>query len=229
MSAQRQGALVLLWRGWRVIVPVVVANAVIQAALVGWDATLDRGGLLLVAALASAAAFAAAHGMVASAALEAPGGPVRWRAVWHRLRRHGLRYATWALGLLLVLSLAMTLNDLAALVLVGATAVLPIAALDDRGSPPAALLRTIRRHPWRWLALALLTAVILGVGIVVSGFTVFFLRGALAAFIVWLIGGLLVSWLTVVWARTYRDAWDVVEASDSAAEVTATPGDAVWG
>ena len=59
---------VRMWRGWRVILPVVVANAVVQALLVWPPYTYDSGWWVVVSALISALAV----GMVLLAAAEAP-------------------------------------------------------------------------------------------------------------------------------------------------------------
>ena len=65
-------ALVRMWRGWAVIVPVVIVNAILQALLIWTDPTPGDGAVPVLLALASALVFIVAYGLAAELATTSP-------------------------------------------------------------------------------------------------------------------------------------------------------------
>jgi hypothetical protein len=190
-----------------VIVPVVILNALVQALLV-WPAyTYDSGWYTALSAVLSGVAFLVAYGLVASAALDVPVRRVGWRQVWARLRTHLGRYALWAVLLLVAVSIGLAIYTVPGLLVMALTPFLLLAALDGRPNPVATNFRTVGRRFWRWL----LTVTIVGLGVLlgslIAGFTAFFWHGGIGSALVWLVGGLLLAWITVGWALIYRSAW----------------------
>jgi hypothetical protein len=222
-------SIVRMWRGWRVIVPVIVVNALVQALLMWPPFAYDAMWWFWLSAVLSAVALGGSFALVAATALRVEDGPVHWAAAVAPVRRHVIGYTLWAATWLITVSIGLALYTLPGLVVAALTPYLLIAALDGHRNALGRNLRTIGRRPWRWLLTTALVGLGLLVGVVASGLFTFFVRPPLAAFVVWLIGGLLVAWLTVVWARIYRDAWDVKEANKPAEDVTATPREAVGG
>lgn len=209
-----------LWRGWRVIVPVIVVNAVVQALLVWPPYTYDTGWWAVIGALLSALVFGASFGLVASAALHVADGPVSWPAAIGTLRAHARGYTLWAVVWLLAVSVGLALNTVPGLLVAALTPFLLLAALDGRGNALAVNLRTIGRRFWRWLVTVAIIGVVLFVSDIGAGLFTFFIRNPLASLTVWLLGGLAIAWFTTAWALIYRSAW-----SDSS-EVEAVPADA---
>ena len=210
-------AAVRMWRGWSVIVPVVVVNALVQALLV-WPAfTYDSGWYTALSAVVSAVAFALAYALVASVALDVPSGRVGWAQAWSRVRTNLVGYALWAVLLLVVVSVGLAVYTVPGLLVLALTPFLLIAALDGRGNALAVDVRTIGRRFWRWLVTVAITGVGVLLGSVIAGFTAFFWRGGIAAALVWLVGGLLLSWITVAWGLIYRSAWMPVPDEPAAA------------
>lgn len=216
-----------MWRGWRVVVPVVVVNALVQAALVWPPFTYDTGWWVALSALLSAVMLGISFGLVAVTALRVDDGPVGWGQAIADLREQSGPYSLWALVWLVAVSIGLALYTLPGLVVAALTPYLLIAALDGHRNALGRNLLTIGRRPWRWLLTTALVGLGLLVGVVASGLFTFFVRLPLAALVAWLIGGLLAAWVTVVWARIYRGAWDVVATSAPTGEATAIPGEAV--
>ena len=202
ISALGRAALTM-WRGWRVVLPVVVANALLQSLLAMPDGSLEQGALLTLLAVLSAVAFLFGYAFIGASALLSPRGPVRWTDVRRQLAGTLAPYALWALILLLATGAAMVLHRGAALLLHAVTVFVLIAALDGKRNPLAANVRAIGRRFWRWLVTAAITTAVIGLGIGFAGVTMFFLRAPLGALVVWLVAGLLVSWMTTAWALIY--------------------------
>lgn len=200
-------AAVRMWRGWAVIVPVVILNALVQAVLVWPPFTYDSGWYTALSAIVSAVAFLLAYGLIASVALGVSAGRVGWVKAWATLRSRLGSYSLWAVGLLVVASVGLALYTVPGLLVLALTPFLLLAALDGRSNPLAVNVRTIGRRFWRWLLTMAITGLGVLIGTLVAGFTAFFWRGGLAAALVWLVGGLLLAWLTVAWALIYRGAW----------------------
>lgn len=206
VSALASG-FVRMWRGWRVIVPVVVANAIVQALLVWPQSTYDLGWWVILSALLSALAFGVSFGLVAATALEVSDGRVSWQGPVSTLRSHISAYALWAIVWLLAVSVGLALNTVPGLLVAALTPFLLLAALDGQGNALVRNLRTIGRRFWRWLLTAVVIGVMLFISDVSAGLFTFFIRNPLASLTVWLVGGLVIAWVTTAWALIYRSAW----------------------
>jgi len=195
-----------MWRGWRVIVPIVLVSAVLQAALT-WPAySVDRGWLFLLLAALSGLVLLVAFGLIAATALRVADGRVGWATAQGALRAHGLRYLLWSLGLTLVVLAGLTVYRVPGIVVVAVTPFLLLAALDGASNPLAVNFRVIGRRFWRWLVTVLIMAALLVVSSLGAGFFTFFVRTPLAALVVWLVGGFVMAWWTTAWALIYRNA-----------------------
>jgi hypothetical protein len=198
--------LVRMWRGWSVIVPVVIVNALLQALLVWPDATPMIDSSAILDAVVSGLAFLASYGLVAATALHVADGRVGWRQVSVVLRQHGLRFTLWAVGLGLVAALGFAVYTVPGLIVLALTPFLLLAALDGQANPLAANFRTIGRRFWRWLGTTIITGVVVIVGALGSGLFTFFTRGSFASLVVWFVAGLVLAWFTTAWALIYRSA-----------------------
>ena len=216
-------AAVRMWRGWSVIVPVVVVNAILQGLLVWPPFTYATGWYTVLSAVVSGLVFLVGYGLVASAGLRVPAGRVGWAQAVGVLRDHAGRYALWAVLLLLVVSAGLAVYTVPGLLVMALTPFLLIAALDGARNPLAVNLRTIGRRFGRWLVTVLITGAGVLLGSVLAGLTAFFWRGGIAALLVWLVGGLLLAWGTVAWALIYRNAWSDSSAVEAVPADTAAP------
>lgn len=206
VSALASG-FVRMWRGWRVIVPVVLVNAVVQAVLVWPPFTYDTGWWTVLSAVLSALAFGVAFGLVASTALAVADGGVSWRHAIDTLRAHLAGYSAWAAAWLLLVTVGLALDTLPGLLVAALTPFLLLAALDGHRNALARNLRTLGRRFWRWLITVVIIGLVLLVGDLSAGLFTFFTRNPLASLVVWLLGGLVIAWFTTAWALVYRSAW----------------------
>lgn len=204
-SALASGA-VRMWRGWRVLVPVVIVNALVQAALVWPYVTYAAGWWVAVSALLSAVVFVLAYGLVGVTALAVPRGQVDWATAAAGLRARLVPYLGWALAWLVALAIGLALYSVPGLVLLAVTPFLLLSVLDGRGNPLAWNVRVIGRRFWRWLVTIAITGTMLLVADLATGLFTFFTRVPFAALVVWLVGGFVVAWWTTAWALIYRSA-----------------------
>ncbi|MDI1289234.1 MAG: hypothetical protein PSX37_04690, partial [bacterium] len=181
-------------------------NAVIQALLIWPDVQVTDWLPMIALALVSAIAFMLAYGAVAATALQVPEGVVRPPQVVPIARANGVRYALWSLGLLLLTIVGLALYAVPGIVILAVTPFLLIAAIDGRPNPLLANFRTIGMRFWRYLSVLIVTGVLIGAGTLAAGATNFFVRGPVASFAVWLVGGLVLAWFTTAWALVYRSA-----------------------
>ena len=229
MKTYRVSALasgfVRMWRGWTVIVPVVVITAVLQALLV-WPAfTYGTSWWAVVAAVISAVVQGIAFGLVGATALQVADGPVRWTQALGMLRGNLGRYALWAVAWLVAVSVGLSLYTVPGLVVAALTPFLLLAVLDGQRNPIAANFATIGRRFWRWLVTTALVGLAMLVGDLAAGLFTFFTRVPLAAIVVWLVAGFVLTWFTTAWALIYRDAWAEPATAIEPARPESAPAD----
>lgn len=205
-----------MWRGWTVLVPVVVVNAALQALLVWPSVTIDASAMLVALAVASYLVLLVAAGLVVAVALDVPDGRVGWRTVMVRLRVRAVPFACWTTAFAVVAAAAWVFSVVPGALVLAVGVYVPFAALDGRGATLRVAWAALRRRFWRWLLTCVVVGVLGFVGLVVAGFTMFFLRGSFGSALVWLVGGLVAAWVAVAWGLVYRAAVDeesVVPAS----------------
>ena len=190
-------------RAWRVLVPVVLGNAVVQAVTVAFGLTPAIELAFVLLALLSFAALTASLAVIAGAAHAAAttrGSP--WPGWW--------LWAGAALAIIAITASGLVSPLLVPVVIVLVLIILPgVAARDHSG---IAALRMFRAAPVRASLLAvasLLAAIILWlVGLLLG----FFVTGPVSAFLTWLVFGataaiLLCAWTSIsVLARTTSDS-----------------------
>jgi hypothetical protein len=196
-----------MWRGWAVILPVVVLNAVLQAFLIVPDPTPGLNALAIIIGVLSALVFLGAYALIAATALKVPDGRVGWSTAFGVVRPNAARYAISALALAIVVAIGLALYTVPGLVVVALTPFLLLTALDGQRNPLASNFATIGRRFWRWLVTIAITGLVVVIGWLMAGLFTFFIRGSLASFAVWLVGGLVIAWFTTAWALIYRSAF----------------------
>jgi hypothetical protein len=197
---------VRVWRGWSVVIPVVILNALLQALLIWPDPTPGLNALAILLALLSALVFLVAYALVVATALHVPDGPVGWRQAANVVRQHAGRYTITAVVLGVVIAIGLALYTVPGIIVVALTPFLLIAVLDGQRNPLASNVATIGRRFWRWLVTIVITGLVVLIGWLLAGLFAFFMRGLLASFVVWLVAGLIVAWFTTAWALIYRSA-----------------------
>ncbi len=199
-------ALVRMWRGWRVVIPVVIVNAVIQSLLLLGQPRPYLTLSFVLLALVSFAVFTVAFGAVTAAALQASTGSVSAADAVAKVRARALPLFAWALAWALVVVLGLALYVIPGLIILALTPYLLIAVVDGQRNPLLANLRAIGARWGRWLVTTIVVGVVLAVLWLLSNVDGFFVGGPLGALIGWLVLGLVASWLTCAWALIYRSA-----------------------
>lgn len=197
--------LVRMWRAWAVVVPVIVANALLQGLLLLPGLTPALEPAFVAVAILSFLVLVASFCLVATALLEATTGPVDWRSVYRRSWRRFPPLLLWSLVLLVAVLLGLVLYIIPGFVILALFPYLLLAAVDGRSNPPVVNFRTIRARVGRWIVTVIGSAIILFVAWLFS-LQDFFIAGSPAAVYEWLFQGFIASWLTCAWALVYRTA-----------------------
>ncbi len=197
-------ALIRMWRGWLIWIPLVVVNALAQGLLVLPGVLPYLTVTFLVLALISLTVLALAFAIVAATMLQASHGPVSVHQVLAITRRRWLPLLAWSLALVLVVTLGLALYVLPGLLVLAITPYLLLAVVDGQRRPLAVNFQVIRARWGRWLITVIAVAVVALVVWLLSVVTGFFIAGFGGAVIGWLGLGLVSSWLICAWALVYR-------------------------
>lgn len=191
-------------RGWRVVLPVVVVGALLQALLVLPNPLPGLSAYAGVLAAASFLVLLVSASLLTASGLEAVDGSVRWAAAWSRARRSAGWFALWFVVLVLVAAVGLMLWTWPGLVWLALTPYVLPAASDGRRGALLADLRALAARPGRWLVTTLLVAAVCGVAWLLGAVTGFFVGGAVGAAITWLWFGVLGAWFLASWSALWR-------------------------
>lgn len=193
-----------LWRGWRVVVPVVIINALLQGVLL-LPGVLPYLSLAFVAvAVLSLIVLIGSFGLIAAAMLQAVEGPVSTSAALATLRTRALPLLAWSIGLALVAVVGFALFVVPGFLVLALTPYLLLAVIDGERNPVAINFRTIAARWGRWLITVLIMGALCFGLWLLSAVDGFFVTGAPGAMIAWLALGLVSAWFTCAWALVYR-------------------------
>ena len=193
-----------MWRAWRVLLPVVIVNAVVQGILLLSGVLPYLTIVFVLTALLSFVILVASFGLIAAAMLQAVEGPVSAGAAIDTLRARTWPLLAWSLGLVLVAIAGFALYVVPGFIVLALTPYLLLAVVDGKRNPLAVNFRTIGARWGRWLITVVLMGVICFVMWFLSALDGFFVTGAPGAMIAWLVLGLVSAWFTCAWALIYR-------------------------
>lgn len=193
-----------MWRAWRVLLPVVIVNAVVQGILLLSGALPYLTVVFVLTALLSFVILVASFGLIAAAMLQAVEGPVSAGAAIDTLRARTWPLLAWSLGLVIVAIAGFALYVVPGFIVLALTPYLLLAVVDGKRNPLAVNFRTLGARWGRWLVTVVLMGVICFVMWFLSALDGFFVTGAPGAMIAWLLLGLVSAWFTCAWALIYR-------------------------
>lgn len=195
---------VRMWRAWKIVIPVIIVNAALQALLLLPNVLPYLTVAFVIVSLLSLLILVKAYNFVAAAMLQAAVGPVEWRAVYANLWHRYFVLLAWSVGLLILVLIGVSLYVVPGLIVIALAPYLLLAVVDGKRNPLAVNFKTIGARWGRWLV----TVIIMGVlsfGIwFLSALNGFFITGAPGAFIGWILIGFVASWFTCAWALVYR-------------------------
>ena len=193
-----------MWRAWRVLLPVVIVNAVVQGILLLSGVLPYLTIVFVLTALLSFVILVASFGLIAAAMLQAVEGPVSAGAAIDTLRARTWPLLAWSLGLVLVAIAGFALYVVPGFIVLALTPYLLLAVVDGKWNPLAINFRTLGARWGRWLVTVVLMGVVCFVMWFLSALDGFFVTGAPGAIIAWLLLGLVSAWFTCAWALIYR-------------------------
>lgn len=193
-----------MWRAWRVLLPVVIVNAVVQGILLLSGVLPYLTVVFVLTALLSFVILVASFGLIAAAMLQAVEGPVSAGAAIDTLRARTWPLLAWSLGLVIVAIAGFALYVVPGFIVLALTPYLLLAVVDGKRNPLAVNFRTIGTRWGRWLITVVLMGVICFLMWFLSALDGFFVTGSPGAMIAWLLLGLVSAWFTCAWALIYR-------------------------
>jgi hypothetical protein len=193
-----------MWRAWRVLLPVVVVNALAQGILLLSGVLPYLTIVFVLTALLSFVILVASFGLIAAAMLQAVEGPVSAGAAIDTLRDRTWPLLAWSLGLVLVAIAGFAIYVVPGFIVLALTPYLLLAVVDGQRNPIAVNFRTIGARWGRWLITVAIMGAICFIMWFLSALDGFFVTGAPGAIIAWLVLGLVSAWFTCAWSLIYR-------------------------
>lgn len=193
-----------MWRAWRLLLPVVIVNALVQGILLLSGVLPYLTIVFVFTALLSFVILVASFGLIAAAMLQAAEGPVSAGVAIDILRARTWPLLAWSLGLVLVAIAGFALYVVPGFIVLALTPYLLLAVIDGQRNPLATNFKTIGARWGRWLITVVLMGVICFIMWFLSALDGFFVTGAPGAIIAWLVLGLVSAWFTCAWALVYR-------------------------
>jgi hypothetical protein len=193
-----------MWRAWRLLLPVVIVNALVQGILLLSGVLPYLTIVFAFTALLSFVILVASFGLIAAAMLQAVEGPVSAGAAVDTLRDRTWPLLAWSLGLVLVAIAGFALYVVPGFIVLALTPYLLLAVIDGQRNPIAVNFRTIGARWGRWLITVMIMGVICFIMWFLSALDGFFVTGAPGAIIAWLVLGFVSAWFTCAWALIYR-------------------------
>lgn len=193
------------WESGRVFFTVTVINAAIQALLIlptpifGVDTAL-----FVTLAVVSYVVLLAAFTLIMGAALDSGTGATTLRRSYARMRPRLVPFLATTTGWTVAVIIALLFWTLPGFMLLALTPFVVLAAADGSERPVRANFRAIKHRFWRYLAVLLVTIILLFVMFVGATALTFFVGGSIAAFLTWLYLGFVGSWLISGWALLWR-------------------------
>lgn len=197
-------ALMQMGRAWRVLIPVIVVNAVVQA-LILLPGTLPYLSLpFVVLAVIGFVVMVISAGLVAATMLRPRGQAARLGEAARVVKDRLWPLLLWSVVLIALVTVGLSLYVVPGLLVLAASPFLLLAVVDGQRRPWVVNLRVIAARWARWLVTVVVMAAICAVLWLFSALDGFFVTGAPAALIGWLVLGLVASWFLTAWALVYR-------------------------
>ena len=206
--------LMRMWRGWRIVLPAVLVNALVQGMLLlpGFLPYPSIG--FIVGSLVGLIVLILMVGATAAVMLQAATGPVRSSAVLAAVRARLWPLLGWSAVLVIAATIGVSLYVLPGLVILALTPFLLLAVMDGQSHPLRRNFRVLGARWGRWLVTVIIMSLIVLVLWLLSALDGFFVTGSPAGIIGWLGLGLVLAWFTCAWALVYRSVEPVVASTE---------------
>ena len=186
---------------WKVTIPVVVLNALIQPLLLIADPTPALTWAIWPLAVISLLVLVASVILIVAAISLQSTGEFTWADLLARLKSRIIPMLAYTIGWLLLLLLGFSLWIVPGLVVLAMTPYLLIAVVEGSGNPIKSNFQAIRTAIPRWILLLVASAILIGLSWVGSALLAFFFPQLLGGLLTWLIFGLIGAFVVKMWFR----------------------------
>ena len=198
-----------MWRGWKVVLPTLVLNALIQALLILVPVGDGFSGSFMATVFVSAIVILLTACALPPACLEATTGKVPAAAIQARLVDNLGRFSITIVVLAVAVMIGLGIYTWPGLLIAAVFPFVAVAAMDGKRNPAGANFKVIAARPFRWLVTMLIIggfALLTWLLMAVNGF---FVPSWVGAFAACLAGGLLAWWWQASLALIYRSAMPI--------------------
>ncbi len=193
-----------MWRGWKVVLPLLLANALIQACLTLIPVGAGFSAVFLVTVFVSAVLFIVVGAVLTAACLEVAMGSVQVEQIGARLQSNLGRFSIAIVALAIVVLVGLSFYTWPGLLLAALAPFVTLAAMDGAGNPLKANFKVIAARPVRWFFTMLVMGVIALIVWVLMAVNGFFVPSWVGSFAACFAGGLLLWWWQSTLALIYR-------------------------
>ena len=186
---------------WKVTIPVVVVNALIQPLLLIADSTPALTWAIWPLAAVSLLAVVASVTLIVAAISLQPTGEFTWSDLLVRLKSRIVPMLAYTIGWLVILLLGFSLWIVPGLVVLAMTPYLLIEVVEGSENPIKSNFQAIRAGIPRWILLLVASAILIGLSWVGSALLAFFFPQLLGGFLTWLIFGFIGAFVVKMWFR----------------------------
>lgn len=211
-------AMVRYWRAVWVFLAVILVNAVLQTILVLPEGTVPSFNLLfIIKGIVSYLVMVGCLSVMVAAALQIPDGKVSFGSALSAARANFAKFLGWTVLWTLICVIGFMFYVYPGLILMAILPFVIFAASDARTNPLKANFQAIGSRIGRYLITLIVTLAFLAFLYVFAGLSAFVYPYVFAAFWMWLICGIVGSWLITGWALLYRSTKVGAKPSDEAA------------
>lgn len=193
-----------MWRAAAPALLVIVANAIVQAALIIADPAVGWSLSFILPLILSVAMVLITGAVLSACAYESATGRVSVATAFGRANRHFWLFSGWVILQTIVIWIGLALYTWPGLILSLVLVYIPLAAIAGRGNALGENFRAIGAHPIRWIITGLIISVFLLLGFLLGAVNTFFIGGPVATFAAVFVGGLFGWWWLTTWALLFR-------------------------
>lgn len=198
--------LAKMWRGSGPALLAIVVNALVQSLLIWWNVDPGPSPSFLLSLVISTIAILVAYAILCSTALRSATSDSRvsWAQAWAPVRDNVGVFSLWVVAQWAVMLIGSMITPWLSALVALVTPFLALSAIDGRRNAFAVNLRALADRWGRWLVTALIVTVFGSLGFLLNAVNVFFVKGTLATFVIWALGGVIAWWLLTSWSTIYR-------------------------
>lgn len=183
---------------------VIVTNAIVQGLLVSFGVAVGFSFGFLALAVVSLVILLWAYMSFTLIGLQSAEGKPTIKDLVAQGKKNWLGFTLTAIVLYVLVLLSMIFLPYLTLGIILIFPFVTLAAADGHSNPARINFLAIRQHWFRYLVTAVIFMIILGISLLLTAVTGFFIGGFLGSVITWLYWGVFAAWYTIALALIYR-------------------------